>query len=73
MPVEMGVSVPEKLAVHFFRPERFCRRLLNERHFLEKSDFETGIEKMKLRFVLFAEKQRISVEMLVISYHRVTR
>ena len=70
--MNMSVTVAEQFAIHLVSAERFRYRLLNERHFPKIHDFEITLKMMKLRFMFFAEEQRIAVKMLMISYYNIS-
>ena len=72
MPVQVRVAHSQKLVIHFFSSECFCRRLCNNRHFFQKLHLFRLFKLKKLRLVvIFIQEKRVSVKMLVVAKHNI--
>ena len=70
----MRISHTEQLIIHLLRVECLRHRLRHDRHLLQEQRplFHLHLEKLRI-LVILIKKKRISVEMLIITDHDITR
>ena len=73
MPVHMyTISYTQQFVMNLVTRECIVHRLRNNTHFIKKSDFEIIFQLEKFAGVLFADKNCVAIEPLVVAYHYIT-